>query len=129
MSEERHELSERLCVLAGNLDASAELSVDNDVYIYAAMFMNQIIGNYFLRMAAMYMLSIGSLMNKTKVVPRWLTIVTIVVGVCFLLFAGMLREARFVFPAWVFVVSVYILALNYRATKDGRGEVDRRNYG
>ena len=65
-------------------------------------------------MAAVYMLSIGSLWTRTKVVPRWMVIVTYVVGVGFLLFAGILREARFLFPAWVLVVSVYILILNYR---------------
>jgi hypothetical protein len=33
--------------------------VDNDIFIYAAVITAQIIGNYFLRMVAMYMLSIG----------------------------------------------------------------------
>jgi hypothetical protein len=58
------------------------------------------------------MVCIGSLWTKTDVVPRWLTIVTIVVGLGFLLFAGLIREARFIFPAWVFLVSVFILILN-----------------
>ena len=31
-----------------------------------------------------------------------------------LVFAGALRWARFIFPAWVLLVSVYILILNYR---------------
>ena len=34
--------------------AAADLLVDNDIYIYASLFMNQIIGNYFLRMAAVH---------------------------------------------------------------------------
>ena len=48
--------------------------------------------------------------------PRWLSIVTYVVALSFLLFAGALREARFLFPVWVFVVSIYILVVNYRRT-------------
>jgi hypothetical protein len=106
----------------GTYAAAADLLVDNDIFIYATVFMNQVIGNYFLRMAAVYMLSIGSLWTRTDAVPRWLTIVTFVVGLAFLFFAGMLRWARFMFPAWVLLVSVYILVLNYRRTEDQEGE-------
>ncbi len=87
--------------------------------------MNQIIGNYFLRMAAVYMLSIGTLWTRTGVVPRWLVIVTYAVGLGFLLFAGILREARFIFPVWVLLVSIYILVLNYRLTQEQDDEPDR----
>ena len=54
----------------GTYAIAAEASVDNDVYIFGFVFMNQIIGNYFLRMAGVYMLSIGSLWTKTGAVPR-----------------------------------------------------------
>jgi hypothetical protein len=106
----------------GTHAAAADLLVDNDIFIYATVFMNQIISNYFLRMAAVYMLSIGSLWTRTDAAPRWLTILTFVVGLAFLLFASILRWARFLFPAWVLLVSVYILVLNYRQTKDREGE-------
>jgi hypothetical protein len=102
----------------GTYAAAAHVSVDPDVYVYGTVFMNQIIGSYFLRMAAVYMLSIGSLWIRTGVVPRWLVIVTYAVAVGFLLFASFLRWSRFIFPAWVFLVSVYILAVNYRRTQD-----------
>jgi hypothetical protein len=92
-----------------------------DVFVYAITFTNQIMSNYFLRMAAVYMLSSGSLWTRTKAVPRWLSIVTFVVAVSFLLFAGALRWARFIFPAWVLLVSVYILILNYRRTREDEG--------
>jgi hypothetical protein len=102
----------------GTYAVAADVLVDNDIYIYGSVFMNQIIGNYFLRMAGVYMLSIGTLWTRTDVVPRWLVIVTYVVAVGFLLFASATRAARFVFPAWVFLVSVYILIMNYRRTQD-----------
>jgi hypothetical protein len=47
-----------------------------------------------------------------------LIIITYVVGLGFLLFAGFLREVRFIFPAWVFVVSIYILNIDYRQSND-----------
>ena len=95
---------------------------DFDIFIYATVFANQIMGSYFLRMASVYMLSIGSLWTRTKVAPRWLTIVTYIVAVPFLLFAGSLRAARFLFPSWVLLVSIVILILNYRYNRENEGD-------
>jgi hypothetical protein len=102
----------------GTYQAVAGVLTDFDVFIYATVFTNLIIGDYFLRMAAVYMLSIGSLWTRTKAVPRWLSIVTYIVALAFLFFAGGLRWAQFIFPAWVLLVSVYILILNYRHTQE-----------
>ena len=96
----------------------ADVVVDLDVFVYAIGFTNQIMSNYLLRMAGVYMLSSGSLWTRTGAAPRWLSIITFIVAVSFLLFAGGLRWARFVFPAWVLLVSVYILILNHRRTQE-----------
>jgi L-asparagine transporter-like permease len=56
--------------------------------------------------------------------PRWLSIVTFIVALGFLLFAEKVKEARFIFPVWVFVVSVYILIVNYR-----RSHEEEENHG
>ncbi len=98
-----------------------ELS-DFDIFIYAAAFANEIMSSYMLRMASVYMLSIGSLWTRTNVAPRWLTIVTYIVAVPFLLFAGVLRLARILFPAWVLLVSMVILILNYRRNRENEGD-------
>ena len=105
----------------GTYQAAAGVLTDFDVFVYASVFTNQIMGNYFLRMAGVYMLSSGSLWTRTKVMPRWLSIITFIVALSFLLFAGALRWARFIFPAWVLLVSVYILILNYRHTREHEG--------
>jgi hypothetical protein len=95
---------------------------DMDVFIYAISFTSQILSSYFLRMAGVYMLSTGSLWTRTRAAPRWLSIITFIVAVSFLLFAGALRWARFIFPAWVLLVSVHILILNYRRTQELEGD-------
>ena len=100
----------------GSYTAAADRLIDDDVYIFGVTFMNEIIGNYTLRMAGVYMLSIGSLWARAGVMPRWLTIITTIVALGFLFFAGSIREARYIFPGWVFLISVYILVLNYRRT-------------
>jgi len=90
---------------------------DLDVFIYVQAFSNELT-NYFLRIAAVYMLSSSMLWIRTKVAPRWLSTVTIIVGLSFLLFAQELVLARFLFPAWVLMVSIFILIRNFRRNKD-----------
>jgi hypothetical protein len=89
---------------------------DDDVYVFGFALMNRIAGEYTLRMAGVYMMAIGTIWTRSGIMPRWMTIITYVLALGFLLAAGWAREARFIFPVWVFVVSVYILVLNYRQT-------------
>ena len=107
----------------GTFAATVDLLVDDDIFIFGFAFMNEIIGNYALRMAGVYMMSIGAIWTRTGVMPRWLSIVTFIVALGFLLFAGTVRETRFIFPGWVFVVSVYILIVNYRRSNEELNEV------
>jgi hypothetical protein len=95
---------------------------DDDVYVFGFALMNRIVGDYALRMAGVYMMAIGTIWTRSGIMPRWMTIITYVLALGFLLAAGWAREARFIFPVWVFVVSVYILVLNYR--RMGLGGVD-----
>ncbi len=70
--------------------------------------------NYILRIAGVYMFSIGTIWTRAEVMPRWLTLITYLLALVFLFFAGSIREARFVFSAWVFLTSIYILITNRR---------------
>jgi len=91
-----------------------DLLADGDIYIFGFMFMNEILGNYVLRIAGVYMLSIGTIWTRAEVMPRWLTVITYLLALVFLFFASSIREARYVFPAWIFLTSVYILITNRR---------------
>jgi hypothetical protein len=96
--------------------------IDNRIFIFSFALMNEIIGNYALRMAGVNMTAINALWSKTGLMPRWLTIITYLLAFGFLVAAERFREARFLFPIWVFVVSVYILILNFRRTHDQEPE-------
>ena len=100
------------------INSAVGKTVDNDIFIFGFTLMNQIIGNYALRIAGIYMFSIGTIWTKSRAMPRWLSILTFVVAAGFLFFANSVREARFIFPGWVLIVSVYILILNYRSERD-----------
>jgi len=93
--------------------AAVEL-VGNGIYVFGFVLMNEIIGNYILRMAGIYMTAIGALWSRTTLMPRWMTFVTYILAFGFIFAANRFREARFIFPTWVLVVSVYILILNFR---------------
>jgi len=96
--------------------------IDSSLYVFGSIFMNEIIGNYSLRMAGLYMTAIGTLWARTKLAPRWLIIITDISAAGFLVAAERFREARFIFPVWVLVVSIHILVLNFRRTHNQGGE-------
>jgi hypothetical protein len=106
----------------GTFALAGDRLADNDVYIFGLALVNEIVGNYSVRMAGVYMTSIGALWTRTGAMPRWLSIITFVVALGFLFFANSIRQARFVFPGWVLLVSVYILVVNYRRTQHHQGE-------
>ena len=93
----------------------------NVIQVFGFVLMNEIIGNYALRMAGIYMTAITALWGRTGSMPRWLTIITFILAFGFLFAANQFREFRFIFPTWVFVVSIVILVLNYRRTRHPGG--------
>jgi len=105
----------RIPALAGGALANA------DIYVFGYALINEIIGNYALRIAGVYMTGIATLWSRTGLMPRWLTIITYILALGFLVAAERVREARFIFPTWVLVVSFYILILNYRRAHDQEG--------
>lgn len=110
-----------LGAIMGTTSLAAVGLADDVIYVFGFALMNRIIGDYALRIAGVYMMAIGSLWHRAGIMPRWLTIITYVLALGFLLAAGFAREARFIFPVWVFVVSIYILVLNYRRTHKQAG--------
>ena len=98
-------------------------SVRSDVYLFGRTVMTQIFGVYALRMAGVFMLSLGTIWLRTGVMPRWLSAVTYLVALALLLSFSRSVWMVLLFPGWVFVISVYILVQNLRrrtpATTDG----------
>jgi hypothetical protein len=106
-----------LGAILGIYTSASHLLADNDIYIFGFAMMDEIMNNFALRMAGVYMTSINTLWARAEVMPRWLIIITYIVALGFLFFAERLLVARYFFPAWVFLVSVYILILNYRSSR------------
>ncbi len=113
----------------GSFSLAADLLTDEDIFVFGFMLMNEILGNYILRIAGVYMFSIGTIWTRTQVMPRWLTVTTYIVALIFLFFAGSIREARFIFPGWVLLTSIYILITNRRLERTQESSVPTNAQG
>jgi len=101
--------------LSAILAISVEISrVETDVLAYGVALTNRVADDYSMRMAGVYMLSVGTIWMRTRVVRRWLIVTTYVMALGFILLADSIRGIRFAFPVWVFLVSIYTLYVSYR---------------
>jgi hypothetical protein len=78
-------------------------------YLYARLIVAQIFNVYALRMAAIFLISQATLWMRTGVMPKWMALLTYVVALVLLFVVTQASWVILVFPAWVFMVSVYIL--------------------
>ena len=71
--------------------------------------MFQISNVYALRMAGVFMISLGTIWLRTGGMPKWLAVVTYVAATTLLLAVTLSLWVMLVFQAWVLVVSLHIL--------------------
>ncbi len=86
-------------------------------YTFARQTVAQIFGVFALRMAAIFVLSQATLWSRTGVMPRWMALLTYAVGLLLLVVMTHSMWVVLVFPAWVLLVSVYILVANLRPSR------------
>lgn len=70
------------------------------------------------RVATLVMFSTAALSRKTRALPRWLIIVTYVVGIAEFVSVTIARPTIYVFPAWIALVSVTLLVRHQRSEPD-----------
>jgi hypothetical protein len=81
---------------------------------------------YAMRMAAVFMIATSTILLRTGNGPRWLTAGGFAGAVLILLTAGFLDWIELLFPAWLFVLSVHILAASFARGHAGQRDVPRR---
>jgi hypothetical protein len=64
---------------------------------------------YALRMAGVFMISLGTIWLKTRLMPSWLVVVTYLVALGLLVGADVSTWVVLTFPVWVLVVSLLVL--------------------
>jgi hypothetical protein len=94
-------------------------------YLYARLIVAQIFAVYALRMAAVFLISQATLWLRTGVMPRWMALLTYVLALVLLFVFTQASWVILIFPAWVLMVSLYILVANLaggRPKVEGSGE-------
>ncbi len=87
--------------------------VDSGLYSYVRDMIYVINNVYSVRMAAVFMFSLATVGIRTKYIPVWLSIITYVLALSLLLAISHNLWVSLVFPAWVLVISVYLLFTNF----------------
>jgi len=84
----------------------------SDVYYFGRAVMSQIFNIYALRLAGVFMISLGTIWIRTGVMPRWLSFLTYLVAFILLLIVSLSLWVVLIFPGWVLVISLYILLIS-----------------
>src|SRR5215471_8539070 len=104
--------------LAGGVLATYALEpsklIDSGMYTLVRTVMSRITSVYAARMSGVFMISLGTIWVRTQLMPRWLVFLTYALALGLLLIISSSLWVTLIFPAWVGVVSVYILVLNLR---------------
>jgi hypothetical protein len=80
-----------------------------DTYQFARQMVAQTFAVYALKMAAVFLISQATLWRRTGVMPRWMALLTYALALVLLFIFTQSSWIILIFPAWVFLVSVYIL--------------------
>jgi hypothetical protein len=80
--------------------------------------MYQVLNVYAVRIEGVFMLSLGTIWFRTGLMHRGWTFLTYATALVLLLSIGLFLWVSLVFPAWVFVVSVYFLIQSLRSHPD-----------
>lgn len=88
---------------------------NSSTYLFARYTVMQVFTVYALRMAAVFLISQGTLWVRTGVMPRWMAIITYAVALVLLFIVTPSSWVLLVFPAWVLLVSTYILVGHFRS--------------
>jgi hypothetical protein len=103
--------------VAGGLLASTSLVpvlMRNSFLIFGRLVIYQITSVYALRMSGVFMISLATIWLRTGTMPRWLAFLSYPLALIMLLSFSLSIYFSLIFPAWVFVISVYILVENLR---------------
>jgi hypothetical protein len=99
--------------LAGGLlrvlnGGSANL-VESGIYAVSRAQMSQLMNLYAIKMAGVFMITASTIAVRTGIVPRPMALLGYALALAMLLSSGSIEWIPLVFPAWVFLMSVFIL--------------------
>jgi hypothetical protein len=104
--------------LAGGLLSSYAVEssalIESGVYSYSRAVTYNTVNIYAIRMAGVFMMSLGTIWLRTGLMQRGWALLTYALALVLLLSVSFSLWVTLIFPGWVLAVSVYILILNIR---------------
>lgn len=100
--------------LISSYSVAAQSLFDSGLYIYNRALIWQLLNIYSIRMSSVFMISLGTIWIKTVVMPRWLALITYGSALVLMFSISYSTWITLLFPAWVFVISIYILVQSLR---------------
>ncbi len=98
-------------------------ATDADTQRFAGLLVSGLMGAFGTRMAAVFTLSVTTLGWRTGLIPRWLVVIGYVVPIILFLTPPITPWAQLLFPAWVLLLSLHILAVSFRETQPTQSDV------
>jgi len=107
--------------IAGGILSSYALEPDtltkSGVLLFGRAMMYTIAKVYAIRMAGVFMISLATLWIRTRVMPRVFVFITYALALLLLVSGNLTLWLNLVFPAWVFVISMFILIESLRGER------------
>jgi hypothetical protein len=100
--------------IVGSYAVESTKLIESGVYTYSRAVMYRISNVYAIRMAGVFMISLGTIWIRTQVMPRLLAFLTYALALVLLVTISYSLWVTLIFPGWVLVISAYILVLNLR---------------
>jgi hypothetical protein len=100
--------------LIASYSVAAQSLFDSGLYIYNRALIWQLLNIYSIRMSSVFMISLGTIWLRTAVMPRWLAFITYGSALVLMFSISYSTWVTLLFPAWVLVISLYILVQSLR---------------
>ena len=106
--------------IAGGLVFTASGHPTPEVWSFGRRASHTLLTVYAMRMAAVFTISTTTIATRLGLAPRWLGALGLGTGVVLLFGSGVVPWIEVLFPAWVFILSLHILVVSFRAPDDQR---------
>jgi hypothetical protein len=105
--------------LLSSYNLISSVLIESGIFLYSRSVVYQVLNIYAIRMAGVFMISLGTIWLRTGVMPRNWTLLTYALALVLLLSIGLSLWVVLIFPAWVLLISVIILVRNLRDRPEG----------
>ncbi len=92
--------------------SAPNLLLANGLFTFGRTVTYEIMNVYAMKMAGVFMVSTSTLALRTGILPRWMSILGLVLAVFLLFSLGLFYWSPLVFPLWVLLISTHILLAN-----------------